>query len=153
MVSIGTARKLAMSLPETEERDHFGSPSFRVKGKIFAQLSNQGDEIDRALIKVTVADQTALVMSAPDIFTAVPQWGKHGWTHVRLAGVEKSCCATCSFNHGVWLRPGIWPMRPRGRRKRTAEAAGTSKMPSSRRKPDPVALCVRESMEIKTLGS
>lgn len=79
-----------MSLPEVEELDHFGSPSFRVKGKIFAQLSNQGDEIERALIKATTADQAALIMSAPDIFTAVPQWGKYGWTHVQLAGMGES---------------------------------------------------------------
>jgi hypothetical protein len=90
MVSIDTARKLAMSLPEVEERDHFGSPSFRVKGKIFAQLSGGKSEVERALVKLTLADQTALSISAPDVFAPVPQWGKHGWTHVRLGGVDES---------------------------------------------------------------
>ena len=90
MVSVDAARKLAMSLPEVEERDHFGSPSFRVKGKIFAQLSRQGDESERALVKMTAADQAALTMSAPDVFSFVPQWGKHGWTYARLAAMEES---------------------------------------------------------------
>src|ERR1700730_13866301 len=32
------ARKLALSLPEADEQDHHGRPSFRVAGKIFATL-------------------------------------------------------------------------------------------------------------------
>jgi len=32
-------RKLALSLPETEERCHMSHPDFRVAGKIFATLS------------------------------------------------------------------------------------------------------------------
>ena len=90
MVSVDAARKLAMSLPEVEERDHFGSPSFRVKGKIFAQLSRRGEEIERALVKLTAANQAALTMTAPDIFSSVPQWGKHGWTYAKLAAMEES---------------------------------------------------------------
>ena len=32
------ARKLALALPEAVEQDHFGNPSFRVRGKIFATV-------------------------------------------------------------------------------------------------------------------
>jgi len=90
MLSWQAARQLALSLPEVEERDHFGSPSFRVKGKIFAQLSAQGSKEQRALVKLSMADQSALTMSAPDTFSAEPQWGRHGWTYVQLATVEES---------------------------------------------------------------
>lgn len=90
MVPIDAARGFAMSLPEVVERDHFGSPSFRVGGRIFAQLSKEGTEPARALVKLAVADSEALMMSRPDIFSAVPQWGRHGWTHVSLATVEES---------------------------------------------------------------
>ena len=89
MVSIDVARDLAMSLPEVEERDHFGSSSFRVRGKIFAQLSNHGGEAERALVKLTSADQAALILSAPDVFSSVPQWGKRGWTYIELAAVKE----------------------------------------------------------------
>ena len=90
MVSIETARNFEMSLPQVEERDHFGSPSFRVAGKIFAQLFNRGDGAERALVKLAPADQAALIMSAPDVFSSVPQWEKHGWTYIKLAVVEES---------------------------------------------------------------
>ena len=41
-VSAGEARALALSLPEAVEVDHHGRPSFRVGGKIFATLWNEG---------------------------------------------------------------------------------------------------------------
>ena len=36
MVSREQARELALGLPEAVEEDHYGRPSFRVAGKIFA---------------------------------------------------------------------------------------------------------------------
>jgi hypothetical protein len=38
MVSVQTARSLALALPEAVEQDHHGRPSFRVGGRIFATL-------------------------------------------------------------------------------------------------------------------
>lgn len=90
MVRWETAQKLALSLPGAEERDHFGSPSFRVKGKIFAQLSPRTSNEGRVLVKLPAADQTALILSASDTFASVPQWGRHGWTYIRLDTVEAS---------------------------------------------------------------
>lgn len=90
MLSWQDAHKIALSLPYVEERDHFGSPSFRVKGKIFAQLSARGQENARALVKLSPADQTALTMTDSETFSSVPQWGQHGWTYIQLATVEEA---------------------------------------------------------------
>lgn len=90
MLSWEAAHKLALSMPEAEERDHFGSPSFRVSGKIFAQLSPRKSNETRVLVKLPAADQTALIMSAPETFSSEPRWGRHGWTCVQLATVEAS---------------------------------------------------------------
>lgn len=89
MLSWNKAKALAMALPETEERDHFGSPSFRVKGKIFAQLSAAENEERRALVKLSSADQAALTMSNPNTFLPAPHWGRHGWTYIQLATIEE----------------------------------------------------------------
>ena len=88
MLSVQLARKLALALPEAEERDHFGSPSFRVRGKIFALLSIAVQADERAILKLSLADQAVLKMADGQTFSTVPQWGQHGWTCVRLAGVE-----------------------------------------------------------------
>jgi hypothetical protein len=41
MVSVDHARALALALPEAIEQDHFGRPSFRVGGKVFATLPDE----------------------------------------------------------------------------------------------------------------
>jgi hypothetical protein len=84
------AHDLALSLPDAEERDHFGSPSFRVGGKIFAQLSAPDHQPARALVKLSSADQAALTMTDTQTFSSEPSWGRHGWTYVALASVDAS---------------------------------------------------------------
>lgn len=108
MTSWEAARKLALSLPEAEERDHFGSPSFRVKGKIFAQLSSLESGEMRALIKLTPADQAALILSVPETFSSVPQWGHHGWTHVRLAAVDAGWLHSLLLQSWRLVAPKKW---------------------------------------------
>jgi len=88
MISWVEAKATALSLPGAEERDHFGSPSFRVGGKIFAQISAQKKSEHRAVLKLTPADQAALIAPFPETFSSIPQWGKHGWTHVQLDSIE-----------------------------------------------------------------
>ncbi len=83
----GRFRELALRLPRVEERDHFGTPSFRVGGKIFAQFSRGGDS---AILKFPLDELDILRMSASDLFEPDPTWGKHGWTHVHIAGMDEA---------------------------------------------------------------
>lgn len=87
MVTMDRFRELAMRLPSVEERDHFGTPSFRVRGKIFAQFSRAGSN---AIFKFSLDELDVLRMSASDLFVADPGWGKHGWTHVRIADMDEA---------------------------------------------------------------
>ena len=93
MVSWSQAKALALALPEAAEADHFGSPSFRVRGKIFMQLSSEDETAPRATLKLAAADQSALLMTDPETFVSVPGWGKHGWTWVYLHHVDEGLFA------------------------------------------------------------
>ncbi|MDB5987200.1 MAG: hypothetical protein JWR16_2253 [Nevskia sp.] len=84
-LGMAVARALALSLPSSEEHDHFGSPSFRVKGKIFATLSAQAAH---SVLKLSLADQAALTATDPATFSSVPHWGRFGWTQVELADMD-----------------------------------------------------------------
>lgn len=78
MVKPAQSRKLALQLPETSEAPHFHYASFRVRGKIFATLSPEGD-----LFNVFVDEedrQRALVLD-PVAFTRL-EWGG------RVVGVQ-----------------------------------------------------------------
>ena len=78
-------RRIALSLPQTEERLTWGShPTFRVRDKIFAILAEDGRS---ASIKATVAEQAALVATAPETFGVASHVGRFGWISVQLASV------------------------------------------------------------------
>jgi hypothetical protein len=107
MLSWQAARRLALALPQSEERDHFGAPSFRVKGKIFAQLPAHDKEEQRVLVKMSAADQAELMGSDPETFSAaVPQWwGRHGWTYVQLATIEEPMLRDLLFQSWRYAAP------------------------------------------------
>jgi hypothetical protein len=42
VTSLRDAREIALSLPDAVEADHFGNPSFRIYGRIFATLPDAG---------------------------------------------------------------------------------------------------------------
>jgi hypothetical protein len=86
-MNIKTARELAAALDSVEEKDHWGKPSFRYKGKIFMTL---WVEENRAMVKLSPIDQSVFCSVDSAIFFPVPGgWGKHGATFVDLKKVTK----------------------------------------------------------------
>ena len=86
MVTAAQMRKLALALPEVEEKSHFEQPDFRVRNKIFCGLDR---EQRVGNLKLT-PDLQAMVLSAhPDAFSpAAGAWGRSGWTHFKLVHVS-----------------------------------------------------------------
>jgi hypothetical protein len=81
-------RKIALSLPETEERSHMDHPDFRVAGKIFATLGYP--DKSRGMVKLSPEEQHYLSKDYPDAFIPVKgAWGRHGATSVNLKAVKK----------------------------------------------------------------
>jgi hypothetical protein len=77
-------RQLCLSLPEAEERETWGEPTFRVRDRIFAMGSLDGDYIS---LKASLDDQSGLVDMDPKTFAPSAYTGRYGWVRVRLAGV------------------------------------------------------------------
>jgi len=81
-------RRLALALPETEEREHHDHPDFRVDGKVFASL---GKDEDWAMLKLPPEAQARCVKQHPDLFEAFAgAWGKQGCTRVWLAKAKEA---------------------------------------------------------------
>ena len=81
-------RKIALSLPETEERQHMNHPDFRVAGKIFATLGYP--DKPRAMVKLSPEDQHNFTKDYPDAFIAIKgAWGRGGATSVVLKATQK----------------------------------------------------------------
>ena len=95
-------RRIALSLPETEERKHMNHPDFRVAGKIFATLGYPNTE--RGMVKLTPIQQQDFVQSHPAAFSPVNgAWGRQGCTGVLLSkaakGVLKKAILAAWRNH------------------------------------------------------
>jgi hypothetical protein len=74
-----TFRRIALSLPETEERETWGEATFRVRSKIFAMLDGDGK---RGSLKASKEEQAALLASDPTTFFYPSYVGVHGWIGV-----------------------------------------------------------------------
>jgi hypothetical protein len=91
MVDIETARQIALTLPGTEEKDHFGMPSFRVNNKIFSTIWVKDNKM---MVKLSLIDQSVFHSFDPTVFYPVPnKWGLAGATFVNLVTVRKDMLA------------------------------------------------------------
>ena len=86
MVTDSQMRAIALELPETEEMSHFAHPDFRVKNRIFATL---WPGHHRAVLRLTLDDQAAALLSKPEIFTIPSGAGRTGWTNADLLKVDE----------------------------------------------------------------
>jgi hypothetical protein len=81
-------RKIVLSLPETEEREHMNHPDFRIAGKIFATLGYP--DKSRAMVKLSPEDQHNFSKDFPGVFIPVKGvWGRRGATSVILKAARK----------------------------------------------------------------
>jgi len=106
MVSIDTARQMALSLPEAEEKSHFERPDFRVKNKIFASLHE-----DKAcvMVKLSVIDQSVFCAFDDTIIYPVPGgWGRKGATFVNLKKVKKAMLLDALTTAWKTVAPPKW---------------------------------------------
>ncbi len=81
-------RKIALSLPETEERQHMDHPDFRVVGKILATLGYP--DKTRAMVKLSPEQQHYFSRDYPNAFIPLKgAWGRRGATSVVLKAAGK----------------------------------------------------------------
>ncbi len=91
-MTVAEFRKLALSLPETEERQHMDHPDFRVAGKIFATLGYP--DKTRGMVKLSPEDQHNFSKDYPEAFVPVKgTWGRRGATSVYLKAAKKEVLA------------------------------------------------------------
>jgi hypothetical protein len=81
-----TVRRMALGLPEAVELETWGTPTFRVRKKIFVMFSEEQRE---AWVKSTHDEQRALTQMDPDTFFVPPYVGPSGWIGVRIRSVDR----------------------------------------------------------------
>jgi hypothetical protein len=85
-VTFQTVRDLALALPEVEEGTSYGTPAFKVRGKLLARLKEDGETL---VVKIDFDTQEILMQADPETFFLTDHYV--GWPTilVRLARVDR----------------------------------------------------------------
>jgi hypothetical protein len=80
-----TVRRIALELPDAEERETWETATFRVRNRIFVMFAERERDL---WIKSTHDEQKALIAMDPDTFFVPPYVGPNGWIGVRIRTVD-----------------------------------------------------------------
>ena len=79
-------RTIALSLPETTERQSYGTPGFRVKDKLFLRIRSEA-EGGLVVFVADLGEKEALLQSEPKKFFTTPHYDGHASVLVNLKAI------------------------------------------------------------------
>ena len=79
-------REICLALPETTEKVAWGEPTWRVRGRLFAQLDDHHHGADHLAVwlPAPLGEQEAMIFTDPARFFRPPYVGQRGWVGVRV---------------------------------------------------------------------
>jgi len=85
---VARLREICLALPDTTEKMAWGEPTWRVRGKLFAQLDDHHHGADHVAVwlPAPLGEQEAMIFTNPRQFFRPPYVGHRGWIGVRLDG-------------------------------------------------------------------
>jgi hypothetical protein len=83
-VTFDTVRELALELPGVVEVSSYGTPGFKVKGKLFLRFHQNGESL---VVAADFADRDALILEQPDRFYITDHYLNYPWVLVRLSAI------------------------------------------------------------------
>jgi len=84
-VTYETVRQIALTLPGAEEGTSYRTPAFKVKGKLFQRLHQDGEAI---VIRVDFDEREELMNADPEKFYITDHYLNYPWMLVRLSAVR-----------------------------------------------------------------
>lgn len=86
MADLSSVRRLAALLPGVEEGTSYGTPAWRVRGKFFARMREDGETL---VVKVEPEEKPLLMASEPDVFYETDHYRGHALVLVRLPAIDE----------------------------------------------------------------
>src|SRR5437660_2574571 len=84
-VSFDTVREIAQTLPGAEESTSYGTPAFKVKGKLFARQHQDGESL---VIPTDFDEREEMMSAAPEKFYVTDHYLNYPWMLVRMSKVR-----------------------------------------------------------------
>jgi hypothetical protein len=85
LVTWEIVRQLALALPEVEEGTSYGTPAFRVGGKLFARLHDNGHSV---VVRIEAKDRALRMSADPTAFYITDHYVGYPWMLVRMSAVH-----------------------------------------------------------------
>lgn len=112
VIPLGEVRDLALALPEAAEADHWGNPSFRVRGRIFATVP----DAEHLNVMIDPFDVDGVVRDDPAACSEL-RWGKKV-SGVRVNLKEASAELVGDLLEAAWRRKAPRRVSAAGKRER-----------------------------------
>ena len=81
-----TVRKLALAFPVAEEGTSYGTPAFKVRGKLFVCLHQSGDSL---VVGIDESDRALRMKADPETYFITDHYLAYPWILVRLSLVQE----------------------------------------------------------------
>ena len=78
-------RPLALALPKAQEGTSYGTPAFKVGGKLFTRLHQDGESL---VVKIDPGERTMRMKADPDTFYITDHYLNYPWILVRISSVD-----------------------------------------------------------------
>jgi hypothetical protein len=78
-------RRIALSLPQTVEKELWNHPTFHVVGRMFVTVPDEGTSF---AVRCPKLDRHELIASEPGKFWVPPHEANSSWVRVRLAALD-----------------------------------------------------------------
>lgn len=83
-VPAAEARRLALKLPSVVEGPSYGTPGYRVSGKLFARFRDEGETM---VVGVDQEMRDGFMKARPEAFYVTDHYRNYDWMLVRLSAV------------------------------------------------------------------
>ena len=84
---VDRVREIALALPGVVEGTSYGTPGFRVKGKLFARMWQDGETL---VARCERAERELLLDAAPEVFFLTDHYRDWPWVLVRIAKASRA---------------------------------------------------------------
>lgn len=85
MIDADDVRRIALSLPETVEKEAWSMPTFRVAGKMYVTVP---DDQTSFAVRCPRHERAELIAAEPEKFWVPPHEASSAWVRVRLATLD-----------------------------------------------------------------
>ena len=84
-MTFALVRSLALALPRVDDGTSYGTPAFKVAGKLLARLHQDGESL---VVKIDPAERAMRMKADPETFYITDHYLNYPWILVRIASVD-----------------------------------------------------------------